>query len=82
MLLQAEIHLIMMSLTGAQMHFKLSPATLLLRVFHEYACKTSQPLDTLRFAWEGQVIDGSSTAQQYQMEDQVVIYAIPRLCGD
>lgn len=81
-LLQAQIRLTLMSLTGAQDHFYLLPATLLLRVFVAYACKTSKPLDTLRFIWKGKAIDGRSTVQHYKIEDQDVIHVITHLSGD
>ena len=81
-LLQADIHLILKSVDGTQMHFELSPATLLREVLFRYACKTLQPLDTLRFIFKGKQIDGSLTAQQYEIEDQDVIHVVLRLIGD
>ena len=82
MLLQAQIHLILMSQDGNQVQFKVSPATLLQKVFDAYASRMSVQLDDLRFSCQGDLLNGHDDVRHYGLEDQDIVDVVVHQVGD
>ena len=65
-----------------EVHFVVHKGRRMFKVFDAYCRRVVVPLDKVRFFWGGRRIDPNMTAQDVDMEDGDIIYAMTEQLGD
>mmetsp|Transcript_16282 Transcript_16282/g.33018 ORF Transcript_16282/g.33018 Transcript_16282/m.33018 type:complete len:87 (+) Transcript_16282:175-435(+) len=64
-----QITLLVKAQNGQTVHFRIKPTTRLDKLMGAYCQKTNQPIDTVRFLFDGEQLDRSATAGEIGLDD-------------